>query len=68
MNKRLKIELSPSATEKYLELSSKQVKVEVNDEILPCGVDIRIEIAPLPFDSIAYYREHELGLCEVTLI
>jgi len=67
MTKILSIQLSPNATSRYLELAAAQVEAEVNDEVLPCGVEVRVEIAPIPFDSIAYFGEHELGKVIVNL-
>jgi hypothetical protein len=72
MSKKLTIQLSQEATEKYLAYASKRVEAEVNADCEPSGVSIQLEIGPAHYGSIAYLKTGneyiELGEAEVEII
>jgi len=72
MPKKLVIQLSQEATEKYLAYASARVEAEVNADCEPCGSTIQVEIGPAHYGSIAYAKSGgdytELGEAEVDIV
>ncbi len=61
------IEFSASQTAKYLEIVSRKTTAEIDDECLPSGVSIIIEVCP-PFGEFANGNGHGLGEISVARV
>jgi len=64
----LVITLDEDTTKKYLELAGKAAQGEVNEDCMPTGSTITIDIAPGSFDSGVSFGDREIGLASVDLV
>jgi len=67
-HERLVITLDEETTKKYLELAGKVAQGEVNEDCMPTGSAITIDIAPGPFDSEVSFGDCEIGIASVDLL
>lgn len=68
MAEQLEILLSVEATKRFFELARKKTALELDRDMEPSGSSIVIDIAPEPYDSIAFLQEGAaLGKCTVTI-
>ncbi|MFT6207067.1 MAG: hypothetical protein ACJA0T_000971 [Colwellia sp.] len=68
MTKKLVITLDEKATENYLKLAGQKVEAEVNEDCMPTGCAITINIEPSYLESTAYFGTTEIGEVTVGLV
>jgi hypothetical protein len=67
MSKRMTITLSEEATRRFLSLAAAKTEAEIEEDCVPSGVCLKIEISP-PFGNTVYFggRMEEIGEADVS--
>lgn len=67
MTKQLIITFPPETTEKYLQVCQRQVTGEVEEDVVPCGVQFTVLVDPIFQEHEVYMHNKCLGAVNVNL-